>query len=144
MGALVRPYASQVGEATSAEGAGVRPLARVNALVDFECPRLAETLATVGADVGPCTCVHIQVDAQIAVRVEGAAALGTQEAASLGGMLGALVLQQLGGPGKGGRAVHARMPMLDALLLGVALLVAQQLSTAGEGALAGQTGEKWW
>lgn len=80
VGPLVRPHARQVREAPAAEAAGVRPLARVDAPVDLERPRLAETLAAVAAAVRPGARVHVEVDAEVAVRVEGAAALGAQEA----------------------------------------------------------------
>ncbi|KAA0703244.1 NF-kappa-B inhibitor delta I-kappa-B-delta [Triplophysa tibetana] len=80
------------------------------------------------------------MDAQIAVRVERAAAFVTQEAARFGRVLGTLMLQQLRRPGKRGAAVHARQ-LLQALLLHVALLVPQELGTGWERALAGQAWE---
>lgn len=96
--------------------------------------------------------MHIEVDAEVAVRVEGPAALGAEEAGWFVGVLGALVLQQLGRSGKGGRAVHAGMqrrhgrsrPASLLLLLSVRLsvLVVADLSTGREGALARQTGKR--
>lgn len=120
----------------------------MDAPVDLERPRLAEALATVRAGVGPRPSVHVQVDAQVAVRVEGSAALHAQEAAGLGGVLGALVLQKLRGASERGAAMHARvllqllLLLLRTLLLGVSLLVAQQLGTGREGALAREAGER--
>lgn len=67
MDPLVCPHARQVREAPATEPAGIRPLARVDAPVDLERPRLAETLAAVAAGVRPGTRVHIEVDAQVAV-----------------------------------------------------------------------------
>lgn len=101
---------------------------------------MAETLPTVHAVEGPGAGVHVEMDAQVAVRVEPAAAFGTQEAARFGCVLGTLMLQQLRWPGKGGAAVHARQ-LLQGLLLHVALLVPQELGTGGECALAGQAWE---
>ena len=93
--------------------------------------------------------MHVEVDAEVAVRVEGPAALGAEEASRLVGVLGALVLQELRGPGEGGGAMHAGMQrragggpaLVFLLLLRVAVLVTEQLGTGGEGALAGQAGE---
>lgn len=136
---LVRPHARQVWEAPAAEPAGVRPLARVDAPVNLKRPRLAETLAAVGAGVRPGARVHVEVDAQVAVRVEGAAALGAQEARGLLGVLGALVLQQLGRPGEGSRAVHAGVrqrvsaPVVE--LLRLLVLLVEVAGAHGEGAL---------
>lgn len=67
MDSLVRPHARQVREAPAAEPAGVRPLTCVDAPVDLERPRLAETLTAVAAGVRPGARVHIEVDAQVAV-----------------------------------------------------------------------------
>lgn len=149
VGPLVRPHARQVREAPAAEPARVRPLARVDAPVDLERPRLAETLAAVAAGVRPGARVHVEVDAQVAVRVEGAAALGAQEARGLVGVLGALVLQQLGRSGEGGRAVHAGMGqrvfapvVVLLLLLRLLVLVVEVAGAHGEGALvAAQAGD---
>ena len=143
--ALVCPHASQVREASPTVGARVGPLARVDAPVDLERARLAEALAAVRAGVGPGAGVHVQVDAQVAVGVEGSAALGAQEAAGLGGVLRALMLQQLRRAREGGAAVHARVLLrLQAFLLRVALLVPQQLGAGREGALAGEAGKWRW
>lgn len=54
-------------EPPAAVATGVRPLAGVNTPVDLERPRLAEALPAVSAGVGPGTCVHVEVDAQVAV-----------------------------------------------------------------------------
>lgn len=72
----------------------------MNPPVDLQSPRLAEALPAVGAGVGPGAGVHVEVDAEVAVRVEGPAALRAEEAGRLLGVLGALVLQQLGRPGE--------------------------------------------
>lgn len=106
---LVRPDRRQMWERPAAEFTRVRPLAGVDAPVDLQRARLAEALAAVRAAVRTCACVHVEVDAEVAVRVEGPAALGAEEARRLVGVLGALVLQELEGPGKRGRAVHARV-----------------------------------
>ncbi len=53
--------------------------------------------------------MHIEVDAEVAVRVEGPPTLGAEEAGRFVGVLGALVLQQLGWSRKRGRAVHTGM-----------------------------------
>ena len=63
--------------------------------MDLESSGLAETLPTFGAGVGPGAGVHVQVYAEVAVRVEGPAALCAEEARRFVGVLGALVLQQL-------------------------------------------------
>lgn len=89
-------------EPPAAVATGVRPLTGVNTPVDLERPGLAEALSTVSAGVGPGTCVHVEVDTQVAVRVEGPAALCAEEARGFVGVLRALVLQQLRGSGKGG------------------------------------------
>lgn len=135
------PNSRQVREAAPTEGAGVWTLAGVDPSVDLERPRLAEALAAVGAGVRPSTRVHVEVDAQVAVRVERPATLSTQEAARLGGVLGALVLKELGGAGEGGGAVHAGV-LRDPILLGVALLVPQELGTSLKRALAGEAGKR--
>lgn len=124
-------------ETPPAVSAGVRPLSRVYPAVNLESARLAEALPAVRAAVGPGARVHVEMNAQVAVRVERAAAFGAQEAARLGRVLGALMLQQLRRPGERGAAVHARQ-LLQALLLHVALLMAQELGAGGERALAGQ------
>lgn len=136
---LVRSHTRQVREAPAAEPAGVRPLARVDAPVDFERPRLAETFAAVATGVRPGARVHVEVDAQVAVRVEGAAALGAQEARGLVHVLGALVLQQLGRPGERSGAVHAgvrqSVPAPRVVLLRLLVLLVEVASAHGEGAL---------
>lgn len=143
MRTLVRPHASQVWEAASTVGTRVRPLACVDAPVDLQRARLAKALAALLAGVRARTRVHVQVDAQVAVRVEGAAALHAQEAASLGGVLSALVLKQLRGSSERGAAMHARvLLLLGTLLLCVSLLVAQQLGAGREGTLAREAGER--
>lgn len=119
---------------------GVRPFSGVNSAVNLKCPGLAKALAAVGAAVWTGACVYVEVDAQIAVRVECTAALGAQEAAGFGRMLCSLVLQQLRRPGERGIAVHA-WELLQAFLLCVALLMAEELGAGGEGALAGQARE---
>lgn len=106
---LVRPDRRQVRKRAVAELAGVRPFTCVNAPVDLQRPRLAKALAAVRAGVRPGPRVHVEVDAEVAVRVEGPAAFRAEEARRLVGVLGTLVLQQLVGPGKRGRAVHARV-----------------------------------
>lgn len=106
---LVRPDSRQMWERPAAEFTSIRPLAGVDAPVDLQRARLAEALAAVRAAVRTCTCVHVEVDAQVTVRVEGPAALRAEEARRLVGVLGTLVLQELERPGKRGRAVHARM-----------------------------------
>lgn len=106
---LVRPDSRQVRKRAAAEFAGVRPFARVDAPVDLQRPRLAEALAAVRAGVRPGPRVHVEVDAEVAVRVEGPAAFRAEEARRLVGVFGTLVLEQLVGPGKRGRAVHARV-----------------------------------
>lgn len=156
---LVRADGRQVRERPAAEFAGVRPLAGVNAPVDLQRARLAEALAAVGAGVGPGARVHVLVDAEVAVRVERPAAFRAEESRRLVGVLGALVLQQLVGPGEGGRAVHAgvqgrRVPD-GPPLLGLGTLVrfpgafpgagsdgvlATQAGQVGEEARAGQAG----
>ncbi len=82
-------------ETPSAISAGVRSFSCVNSAMNLKCPGLAKALATVSATVWTGACVHVEVDAQIAMRVERTAALGTQEATGFGRMLGSLVLQQL-------------------------------------------------
>lgn len=104
---LVRPDSRQMWERPAAELTGIRPFAGVNAPVDLQRARLAEALAAVRAGVRPCTRVHVEVDAEVTVRVEGPAAFCAEEARGLVGVLGALVLQQLERPGERGRAVHA-------------------------------------
>lgn len=103
------PDPRQVRKPPAAKSTGIWPLARVNAPVDLQGTRLTETLPAVRAGVGPRAGVHIEVDAEVAMRVEGPAALGAEEARRFVGVLGALVLQQLGRPRKRRRAVHAGM-----------------------------------
>lgn len=147
VGPLVGSDPRQVGEAAAAERARVRPFARVDALVDLQSAGLTEALPAVGADVGPRPCVHVLVDAQVAVRVEGLAALGAEEARWLLRVLGPLVLQQLGGPLEGGRAVHTGVQegrehgRPPAFLLGLTLLLARLLLGGAEGVLASQVRE---
>lgn len=101
------PDPSQVWKPPAAEPAGIRPFSCVDAPVDLQSAGLAETLPAVRAGVGPGAGVHVEVDAEVAVRVEGPAALRAQEARRLVRVLGALVLQQLGRSGERGGAVHA-------------------------------------
>lgn len=132
-----------MGEPPAAEAARVRPLARVDPPVDLQRSRLAEALPAVRAGVGPGAGVHVEVYAQVALRVEGPAALGAEEAGRLVGVLGALVLQQLRRPGERGRAVHAGMQRQQRpapLFLLLRVLVLADRTTRGEGALAGQAG----
>ena len=142
VGPLVGPDPRQVGEAAAAESAGVRPLAGVDALVDLQSAGLTEALPAVGADVGPRPGVHMLVDAQVAVRVERLAALGAEEAGGLLAVLRALVLQQLGGPLEGRRAVHAGVQegrehgRPAAFLLVLAGLLVGELRTAAQRVLA--------
>lgn len=103
------PDPRQVGKPPAAKSTGIWPFTGVNPPVDLQSPRLAETLPAVGAGVGPGAGVHVEVDAEVAVRVEGPAALCAEETGRFEGVLGALVLQQLGRSGKRGRAVHAGM-----------------------------------
>lgn len=112
----------------------------MNSAVNLKRPGLAEALSADATDVGPGTCVYVEVDAQIAMRVERTATLAAQEAAPFGSMLGSLVLQQLRWPRERSIAVHA-WELLQALLLRVALLMVQELGTGGEGALTGQARE---
>lgn len=149
VGPLVGPDPCQMGKPPAAKSTGIRPFTCVNPPVDLQSPRLAETLPAVRAGVGPGPSVHVEVDAEVAVRVEGPAALGAEEAGRLVGVLRALVLQQLGRPGKSGRAVHARIqrqhgrgrPASLLLLRSVCLSVAR-LSAGGKGALARQAGKR--
>lgn len=127
-------------ETPSAISAGVRSFSGVNSAVNLKCPGLAKALAAVRATVWTGACVYVEVDAQIAVRVECTAALSAQEATGFGCMLGSLVLQQLQRPGERGIAVHT-WELLQALLLHVALLMTQELGAGGEGALARQARE---
>lgn len=127
-------------ETPPAISAGERPLSGVNSAVNLKCPGLAEAFSAVGTAVGPGTCVYVEVNAQIAMRVERTTALGAQEATHFRRMLGSLVLQQLRWPRERSIAVHA-WELLQALLLRVALLMAQELGTGGEGALTGQARE---
>lgn len=92
---LVGPDACQIGEPPIAEAACIRPFTRVGPPVDFQGPRLTEAFPAVGAAVGPSPRVHVEVDAQVAVGVEGPPTLRTKEAVRFVGMLRALVLQQL-------------------------------------------------
>lgn len=82
--------------------------------------------------------MHIEVDAEVAVRVEGPAALCAEEAGWFLGVLRALVLQQLGRSGKRCGAVHTGMKRQHAsfrLLLSVSLSVrvVADLSTGRKG-----------
>lgn len=108
---LMCPDSRQVRKCPAAEFTRIRPFACVNAPVDLQRPRLAEALTAVWAGVRPGTRVHVEVDAEVTVRVKGPAAFCAEEARRLVGVLGTLVLQQLVGPGKGGRAVHAGMQL---------------------------------
>lgn len=151
VGPLMGPDPSQMGKPPPTEATGVRPLPCVNPPMNLQSPRLAETLPAVSASVGPGPCVHIEVDAEVTVRVEGPAALGAKEARRFMGMLRALVLQQLGGSSKGGRTVHTGVqgqksgsrPASVLLLLGVCLsvLVVADLSASRDGTLARQAGK---
>lgn len=147
---LMRPDSRQMRKCAAAEFTRIRPFARVNAPVDLQRPRLAEALTAVWAGVRPGTRVHVEVDAEVTVRVKGPAAFCAEEARRLVGMLGTLVLQQLVGPGKRGRAVHARMqqrrvpdsPPFFHLPLRVCFLGASS-GTSGKRALATRAGHVW-
>lgn len=147
---LVRPDRRQMWKRPAAEFTSVRPLAGVDAPVDLQRARLAEALAAVRAAVRTCARVHVEVDAEVTVRIEGPAALGAEEARRLVGVLGTLVLQELERPGKGGRAVHARMqrrrvpgsPPLFHLWLCVCFLGAFP-GASGKRVLATQAGHVW-
>lgn len=147
---LVRPDSRQMRKRAAAEVTRVRPFTCVNAPVDLQRPRLAEALAAVWAGVRPGPRVHVEVDAEVAVRVEGPAAFCAEEARRLVGVLGTLVLQQLVGPGKRGRAVHARVqqrrapdsPPRSCLRLWVCFLGAFS-GTSGQRVSAAQAGHVW-
>lgn len=150
VGPLVGPDPCEMGEPSAAKSTGVRPFPCVNPPVNLQSPRLAEALTAVRAGVGPGASVHVEVDAEVAVRVEGPAALRAEEAGRFVGMLGALVLQKLGRPGEGGGAVHAGMQRqqgrgrpasLVLLLCSPVLLVMAGLRTGGEGTLAREAGK---
>lgn len=106
VGPLVGPDPCQMRKAPATEATGVGPFACVNPSVDLQCTRLAKTLPALGAGVWPGATMHVEMDTEVAVRVEGPAALCAQEAGGFVGVLRALVLQQLGGSGEGGRTVH--------------------------------------
>lgn len=147
---LMRADSRQMRKCPAAEFTRIRPFACVNAPVDLQRPRLAEALAAVWAGVRPGARVHVEVDAEVAVRVKGPAAFCAEEARRLVGVLGTLVLQQLVGPGKRGRAVHARMqrrrvPDSPAFLY-VRLRVRFSgtfSATSGKRVLATQAGHVW-
>lgn len=151
VGPLVGPDPCQMGKPPAAEATRVWPLACVNPSVDLQSARLAKALPALGAGVRPGACVHIEVDTEVAVRVEGPAALCAEKARGFVSMLGALVLQQLGGSGERGRAVHARVqrqqirhrPTSLLLLRSVCLSVlVADLSAGRKGMLARQAGER--
>lgn len=140
------PDPCKMGKPPATKSTGIRPFACVNPPVDLQSPRLAKTLPAVRAGVWPGARVHVEVDAEIAVGVEGSATLCAEETGLFVGVLRVLVLQQLGRSGERGRAVHAgmqrqharRRPSYFLLLLSVCLSV---LVGAGGGrALARQAG----
>lgn len=147
---LMCPDSRQMRKCPAAEFTRIRPFACVDAPVDLQRPRLAEALAAVWAGVRPGTRVHVEVDAEVTVRVKGPATLCAEEARRLVGVLGTLVLQQLVGPGKRGRAVHARVqrrrvpdsPPLLCLQLRVGVPGALS-GTSGQRVLATQAGHVW-
>lgn len=89
------------------------------------------------------------MDPEVAVGVEGPATFCTEKPRGLVSVFGALVLQQLGRPGKRGFAVHtgvqglkgrrATLLLLHRVYLSV--LVVTDLSTGSKGTLEGQTGK---
>lgn len=106
---LVGPDTSEVRKPPATEATGIWPFTCVNPPMNLQSTRLAETLPALRAGVGPGTCMHVEVYAEVAVRVESPTALGAEKAGRFLSVFRALMLQQLRRSWKGGSAVHAAM-----------------------------------